>query len=56
MRLRRSRIEEIKEAWAREGDEQVRKAVLENWKGYSQEAQFIIKEEVLRRKLQLGGN
>ncbi len=51
MRRERNRIEEIKQAWARESDEELVRAVREDWDGYSSEAQLVIKEEVLRRKL-----
>jgi len=51
MRNQRSRVDEIRTAWAQADNDDLRKAVLENWDDYSAEAQESINEEIIARKL-----
>jgi hypothetical protein len=51
MRRPHNQTGEIREAWARAGNDELLKAVLEDWEGYSSEAQLFIKKEVFKRGL-----
>jgi hypothetical protein len=45
------KIDGMREAWSRATDDDVLKAALEDWDGYTAEAQRIINEEISKRKL-----